>query len=66
MLLLQANWKMAVMPAVTVVLLHHSAMDTGNHCNVVSTGKSGIFIYFDNVTFFDMNNRTHFSVVSTG
>jgi len=28
---------MAVMTAVTAVLLHHSAMDTGTDCNVVST-----------------------------
>jgi len=30
---------MAVMPAVTAVLLHHSAMDTGNDCSVISTGE---------------------------
>jgi hypothetical protein len=29
---------MAVLPAVTAVLLHHSAMDTWTECNVVSTG----------------------------
>jgi len=28
---------MAIMPAVTAVLLHHNAMDTGTDCNVVST-----------------------------
>jgi len=28
---------MAVMPAVTAVLLHQSAVDTGTECNVVST-----------------------------
>jgi len=28
---------MAVMPAVTAVLLHHTAMGTGTGCNVVST-----------------------------
>jgi len=29
---------MAVMPAVTVELLHHSAVDTWTECSVVSTG----------------------------
>ena len=29
---------MAVLPAVTAVLLHHSAMDTWTDCSVVSTG----------------------------
>jgi hypothetical protein len=29
---------MAVLPAVTAVLLHHSAMDSGTDCNDVSTG----------------------------
>ena len=29
---------MAVLHAVTAVLLHHSAMDTWTDCNVVSTG----------------------------
>jgi len=29
---------MAVMPEVTVVLIHHSAMDTGTDCSVVSIG----------------------------
>jgi len=29
---------MAVIPEVTAVLLHHSAMDRGTECNVVSTG----------------------------
>ena len=29
---------MAFMPAVTAVLLHHRAMDTGTDCSVVSTG----------------------------
>ena len=29
--------EMAVLPAVTAVLLHHSAMDTWNDGNVVST-----------------------------
>ena len=32
---------MAVLPAVTAVLLHHSAMDTWTDCNVVSTGVEG-------------------------
>jgi len=29
---------MAVMPAVTAVLLHHSAMDTGTEYKDISTG----------------------------
>jgi len=29
---------MAFMPAVTTVLILHSAMDTGTDCSVVSTG----------------------------
>jgi len=29
---------MAVLPAVTAVLLHYSAMDTWTECSVVSTG----------------------------
>jgi len=29
---------MAIITAVTAVLLHHSAMDTGKKCGVVSTG----------------------------
>jgi hypothetical protein len=32
---------MTVMPAVTALLLHHSAMDIWTECNVVSTGKRG-------------------------
>ena len=38
MLLLQGRGEMAVMPAVTAVLLHHITMDTGTETNVVSTG----------------------------
>ena len=34
---IQGRGEMAVMPAVTAVLLHHSAMDTGTETNVVST-----------------------------
>jgi len=37
-LLVQGTGEMAVLPAVTAVLLHHSAMDTWTDCNVVSTG----------------------------
>ena len=37
-LLVQGKGEMAVLPAVTVVLLHHSAMGTGTDCNIVSTG----------------------------
>jgi len=38
MLLVQDRGEMAVLPAVTAVLLHHSAMDKWTDCNVVSTG----------------------------
>ena len=38
MLLVQGRGEMAVLPAVTAVLLHHSAMDIWTEGNVVSTG----------------------------
>ena len=38
MLFVQGRGEMAVMPADTAVLLHHSAMDTGPECCVVCTG----------------------------
>ena len=38
MLLVQVRGEMAVLPAVTAVLLPHSARDTWTDCNVVSTG----------------------------
>jgi hypothetical protein len=38
MLLVQARGEIAVMPAVTAVLLHQIAMATWTDCNVVSTG----------------------------
>ena len=38
MLLVQGRGEMAVLSAVTAVLLHHCAMDTWTDCNVVSTG----------------------------
>ena len=41
MLLVQGRGEMAVLPTVTAVLLHHSAMDTWTECNAVSTGKRG-------------------------
>jgi len=37
MLLVQVRGELAVLPAVSVVLLHHSAMDTWTEGNVVST-----------------------------
>ena len=37
-LLVQGRGEMAVLPAVTAVLLHHSAMDILTDCSVVSTG----------------------------
>ena len=39
MLLVQGRGKIAVLPAVTAVLLHHSAMDTWANFNYISTGK---------------------------
>ena len=41
MLLVQGRGEMAVLPAVTTVLLHHSVMDTWTDCNVLSTGLEG-------------------------
>jgi len=41
-LLVQSRGEMAVMPAVTSVLLHHSAMDTGTYYSVISTEERGI------------------------
>ena len=38
MLLVQVRGEMAVLPGVTAVLLHHSAMDTWTEGNVVNTG----------------------------
>ena len=38
MMLVEGRGEIAVLPAVTAVLLHHSAMDTWTDCNVVSTG----------------------------
>jgi len=38
MLLVQGRGEMAFQPAVTAILLHHSAMDIWTDCNVVSTG----------------------------
>jgi len=38
MLLIQGRGEMALLPAVTAVLLHHSAMDIWTEDNVVSTG----------------------------
>jgi len=39
MLLVQGRGEMAVLPAVTAVLLHHIAVDTETYCKVVSTGS---------------------------
>jgi len=36
--LVQDRGEMAVLPAVTAVLLHHSAIDIWTDCNVVSRG----------------------------
>jgi hypothetical protein len=39
--LVKGTGEMAVMPAVTTVLLHHSAMDIWTDCNIVIRGCSG-------------------------
>jgi hypothetical protein len=41
MMVVQVRGEMAVVPAVTAVLLHHSAMDTWTACSIISTGKRG-------------------------
>jgi len=41
MFLVQGRGKIAVLPAVTAVLLYHIVMDTLTDCNVVSTGYRG-------------------------
>jgi len=38
MLLVQGSGELALMTAVTIVLLHQCAVDTGTDCNFVSTG----------------------------
>jgi hypothetical protein len=43
-LLLQGRGEMVVLPAVTAVLLHHSAMDTWTDCSVVSTGRGEMMV----------------------
>ena len=43
MLLVQGRGEMVFVPAVTAVLLYHSAMDLCSVCNVVITGKRGNF-----------------------
>jgi hypothetical protein len=69
MLLVQGRGEMAVLPAVTAVLLHHSAMDTWTDCNVVSTGKRGIggsaCSYSSTVSSFsnDLSSRLYHNVV---
>jgi len=40
-LLVHGRGEIAVMPAVTAVLLHHSAVDKGTESSVVSIGQRG-------------------------
>jgi len=40
-LLVEGRGEMAVLPAVTAVLLHHCVMDTWTDCSVVSKGQRG-------------------------
>ena len=70
MTLVQGRGEIAVMPAVTAVLLHHLAMDTGTECNVVSTWKREI-IFLPSVTRIPFHHcavdtGTDCNVVSTG
>ena len=41
MLFVQGRVEMAVLPEVTVVLLHHSTMDIWTDCNIVTSGWRG-------------------------
>jgi len=45
MLFVEGRGEMAVMPAVTAIQLHHSAMDIGIDCNVDSRRQRGNFVY---------------------
>ena len=61
---------MAVLPAVTAVLLHHIDIDTWTDCSVVSTGK-GEMAVLPTVTavllhYSAMDTWTDCSAVSTG
>jgi len=38
MLLVEVRGEMSVLPAVTAVLLHYSALDTWTYCNILNTG----------------------------
>jgi hypothetical protein len=53
-LLVQGRREIAVLPAVTAVLVHHSAIDIWTDCSVVSTGQRGnggsAFSYCSTVT----------------
>jgi len=45
MLLVKRRGEISFMPAVTAVLLHQNAMDTGTGSSIVSTGKRGYGVY---------------------
>jgi len=68
-LLVQVRGEMAVLPAVTAVLLHHSAMDTWTDCkaaNIVSRGFGGSACsYCNTVTSLnnDISSRLYHNVV---
>jgi hypothetical protein len=69
-LLVQCRGEMAVLPAVTAVLLHHSAMDIWTDCWVVSRGLREMAV-LPAVTavllhYSAMDIWTDCSVVSTG
>jgi len=61
---------MAVLPAVTAVLLHHCARDTGTYSNIVSTVLKETcgytFSNYSNVHHIAMDTGTYCNVVSTG
>jgi len=69
-LLVQGRGEMAVLSAVTAVLLHHSAMGTWTDCNVVSTGEKGNcgsdYSHCSTVTSQCYDTGTDCNVVSTG
>ena len=69
-LLVQSREEIAVMPAVTAVLLHQSAMNTVAEFSVVSTGRGEIAV-MPSVTAVLLHNSAmdtgaECSVVSTG
>ena len=70
MLFVQGRGDITVLPAVTALLLHHNAMDTGIDCSVFGKGK-GDFMFLPAVKKFvllhsAMDTGTDGNFVSTG